>query len=115
MRLATIQHQLEETTLHAHAICDALNEDAFQRRPRTDSWSIAECITHLNLTTRAYLPLIDHTLETGTKRRVADLFEYHRDIKGWLLCSMLEPPARMKVKTTAPFEPIHVLNRPAVM
>src|SRR5689334_2451393 len=99
MRLSAIQHQIEEATAQAHRICDAIDENVFKRRPRPESWSIAECLAHLNLTTRAFLPLIEHALETGTKRRIPEAHEYHKDFTGWLICWTLEPPFRIKIKT----------------
>jgi uncharacterized damage-inducible protein DinB len=111
MRLADLQYQLEQATQRAHAVCESVDERAFGQRPRPESWSIAECITHLNLTTRAFLPLIDSALANGTKRKVPGFHEYHKDLAGWLLCWFLEPPFRMKVKTSPPFEPVQNADR----
>src|SRR5262245_34996030 len=114
-RLADIQYQIEEATQSAHRLCDKIDEPTFKHRPSPASWSIAECIVHLSLTTESFLPLIDRVLETGTKRKVQRADRYHRDIVGWLLCRFMEPPFRMKVKTTPPFEPVNPPDKMTVL
>ena len=66
---------------------------------------MAECLIHLNLTSRAFLPLIRDAITRGRDRRVAGSGPYRRDLVGWFLCWMTEPPIRLRVKTTAPFVP----------
>src|SRR5262245_43928111 len=114
-RLADIQYQIEEATLRAHRLCDKIDEQMFRRRPSPASWSIAESIAHLSLTTESFLPLIDRVLETGTKRKVQRADRYHKDIAGWLLCWFMEPPFRMKIKTKPPFEPVHLQDKMTVL
>lgn len=75
------------------------------RRPDPDRWSTAECVAHLNLTSRAYLPLIRSALTQGAKLGRDPSARYRRDPVGWLLWWMMRPPVRVRVKTTAPFVP----------
>src|SRR5262245_42759454 len=114
-RLADIQYQIEEATRRVHRICDGVDDRAFRRRPTPTSWSAVECIAHLSLTTNAFLLLLDRSLETGTKRKVQRTDRYHKDFVGWLLCWFMEPPFRMRVKTTPPFEPIDPPDKMAVL
>src|SRR5262245_41314949 len=114
-RLSDIQYQIEEATQRAHRICDGVDDRGFRRRPIPTSWSAAECIAHLSLTTNAFLPLIDRALETGTKRKVERTDGYHKDLAGWLLCWFIEPPFRMRVRTTQPFEPVNPPDKVAVL
>ena len=68
-------------------------------------WSVAECVTHLNLTGAAYDPILR---EAGTRDpRPATSFtgSLRRDFRGWLLWKTMSPPVRMKVKTIAAFIP----------
>lgn len=39
-----------------HALADPLSDDAFNWKPSAKSWSIAECIVHLNTIGKAYAP-----------------------------------------------------------
>ena len=66
---------------------------------------MAECLIHLNLTSRAFLPLIRAAITRGRDHGLAGSGPYRRDLVGWFLCWMTEPPIRLRVKTTAPFVP----------
>jgi uncharacterized damage-inducible protein DinB len=52
-------------TARARALTDGLDETTFHARPSSQSWSMAECLAHLNLTTEAYLPLIREAIARG--------------------------------------------------
>ena len=75
--------------------------ERWQQRPAPERWSPGEHVVHLTLTTRAFLPLLEEALRNAP----AGNGPYRRDLIGWMLEWVIEPPARMKVKTTAPFEP----------
>jgi hypothetical protein len=95
---------LAKLTAHARELIGTRAAGLVRARPGTESWSAAECITHLNLTQRAYLHLIDRALDQAPRageppRRL------RRDFPGWLLCQVLAPFAPMKSRTFAPFVP----------
>jgi hypothetical protein len=74
-------------------------------RPAPDSWCVAECVAHLNLTSHTFLPHIRDGL-----RRARDLSEpaprrYRRDPLGWLLWRTMGPPVRLRIRTAASFVP----------
>ena len=51
--------QFERVSADADALTAALSDEQFTWRPGQDSWSIAECLDHLNATARVYLPALD--------------------------------------------------------
>lgn len=104
-RLTAIEKELAEATTRAANLVDRVDEGVFHRRPLADRWSIAECLVHLSLTTRAYLPLIDDALQIGRLMAVTGPRRFRRDFSGWLLCTMAEPPYRYRAITTARFVP----------
>ena len=53
----------------------------------------------------AFLPRIRAALDEGHRAGLSGHGPYRLDFWGWMLCRMLEPPARMKVKTPASFVP----------
>lgn len=114
-QLAEILRELDAVVTRVQRLAQETDDREFSARPREGAWSIAECLTHLNLTTQAYLPLIDEARRNGDQRHVVDSYRYRKDILGRLLCWMIEPPSRMKVKTTAPFQPVDPKGKAAVI
>lgn len=80
------------------------------RRPRSESWSAAECLTHLNLSADPYLAVWRPALRAlqDQSRRGSTLNGYRRDFWGWSLAWVLEPPPRFRFPTTQPFQPVDV-------
>lgn len=110
-RLARVRAELDAARRRAHAITDPLDDATWAARPSPAEWSLAECLAHLNLSSRALLPLIREAL---TKCRAAGGPARARmDVFGaflWLALSV-----RVPVKTTEPFEPREMPSRPVVM
>lgn len=104
-QISALRRQLDEASARAQALAAAKDDAAFVQRPADGGWSPAECLVHLNLTTKAFLPLIDDALNTPPKSPMDPSRRYRRDTMGWFLTTMMEPPVRMKVKTTPPFMP----------
>jgi hypothetical protein len=100
--LASITSELDATTAHAKAIAERAGDDHWNQRPAPDKWSVGECLDHLNRSSEAYFPLFEKALEGAPNASPGRL---RRDVPGWLLCTMLEPPVRMKVKTSTRFVP----------
>jgi len=114
-QLAELVGELRAATDRARALAIRLDENAFARRPAPERWSPAECLAHLNLTTRAFLLLIDEALERGRASGRRMTGRYRRDLVGSLLARSLEPPARFRMATTAPFVPSGVRSRDEVV
>lgn len=74
--------------------------------PAPGAWSAAECIQHLSLSADAYFPVWEQVISTAGPRKIEISAPYRIDFWGRLLCWVLEPPARIKSKTPAPFQPI---------
>jgi hypothetical protein len=75
------------------------------RRAIPASWSIGECIEHLNLTSEAFLPLVREAIERGRAFDKRAPKRYRRDFVGWLLWRTSGPPVRFRIKTTPGFVP----------
>jgi hypothetical protein len=106
--LAAIRNELDATTSRLHELIDTMDDATWRSRPSASRWSVAECVQHLNLTSRAYLPLLRDALPDGRARGLTNPDPKSRlDLFGWLLVKMLEPPVkrRRRMPTTAPFIP----------
>ncbi|HVR99045.1 MAG TPA: DinB family protein [Thermoanaerobaculia bacterium] len=104
-QLQSLETELTDAQARAHRLAEGLTEEQWRFRPDPDRWSIGEQVVHLNLTTRAYLPLFRQAVEEARARGLTGHGPFRRDFVGWLLERMAEPPVRVKVKTTAPFVP----------
>ena len=104
--LAAVRAELEESTKRMHRLVDTMDETTWGRSPATGKWSVARCIEHLNLTSRAYVPLLQAAFADARKRGlIAKRPVYRMDFWGWLLFKGCDERARFKMKTPDPFVP----------
>jgi DinB family protein len=114
-QLQAIERELALATTRAARLVDQTSESAFHRPPQPGHWSVGECLVHLSLTTQAYLPLIDDTLQIGRLTVPGTPARYRRDLTGWLLCRISEPPYRLKASTQPRFVPRAIGTRAEVL
>jgi hypothetical protein len=114
-QLEEIRSGIDDATARARRIAADAGDRFFNRRPREGAWSVAECLAHLNLTTEAFLPLVDDALAKSASGSAPPGHRYKRDLMGRILAWVLEPPFRMKVKTTAGFVPAPEHDRAAIV
>ena len=97
-QLAAVVAQLQGEQRRLHRLAAALPAERWGARADPTQWSAAECVAHLNLTSRAYVPLIRAALEQG--RANAHMGEpaprrYRRDPVGWLVSYAAGPLPRV--------------------
>jgi DinB superfamily len=106
--LASLRDELEGTTARLHALVDTMDDAVWRTRPGEKRWSVAECIEHLNITSRAYFPLLKNALRDGRARGLTNPSSSNRlDVFGWLLAKSLGPPVkeRRRLRTPEAFVP----------
>jgi hypothetical protein len=101
-QLMNILSELDAATARAKAVAERAGDERWTTRPAPSSWSVGECIDHLNRSSEVYFPLFEQALSDAPEASPRRL---RRDFFGWLLCMTLEPPVRMKVKTADRFVP----------
>jgi len=110
-QLTAIVESLDAAQRRVRALGDGLSADDWKRRPAPDHWSAADCVEHLNLTTKAFLPLIRDALASAREDGPTSVSRYRRDALGWFMSLMIGPMRRLgpvriaRVKTTPPFTP----------
>jgi len=92
-----------------------LAPERWSTRPAAGEWSVAECLIHLNLTSRAFVPLIRDAIAKGRELKLVGAGPYRRDLVAWFLYWMMDPPIRLRIKTTAPFVPAGVEPKDEVL
>ncbi len=110
-QLLAVANLLESAQSRLRRLSDKLSDKDWSKRPGPARWSAAECVEHLNLTSKAYLPLVRDAIARAGEGRGAPKKHYRRDPLGWLMSMMIGPLHRLgklgmpRVKTTPRFTP----------
>lgn len=120
-------HQLAETALEfaasrerARALLAATPDERWAERPAADTWSVAECVAHLNLTSAAMVPRIRAACEEARTRPPIGARRYKATMLGRILAATMGPVPTAagfqfgRVRTPPPFVPGKSLPRTAV-
>jgi hypothetical protein len=92
-----------------------LDNARFNWSPQPGRWSVAQCLEHLNVTHRAWLPLLEAAADKGRREGVIHNGPYTYGFLSRLFLRVLEPPVKLKVKAPKPFRPSPELGREAVV
>jgi hypothetical protein len=116
-QLDAIVAEFESAQVRLHRLVDPMPEERWAARADPARWSVAECVAHLNLTARAYIPLIQGGLKEGRELGRTVPNRYRRDLVGWLVALATGPLPRFgrirlgRVRTTPGFVPSGELPR----
>ena len=89
-QLERIAGELADARRRARELAAPLTAASWPTRPAADQWSVAECLIHLNLTSRAFLPLIGDAIAKGRELNLLSAGPYHRDLLGWFVYRITE-------------------------
>lgn len=109
-QVASILAEYEASLDRLRRMRSAIAPDVWARRPAPDRWSPAECITHLNLTSQAFAPLLRQGIEEARREGGPIPSRYYRDVMGWLVSKASGPSRLFRTKTAPAFVPTS--NRP---
>jgi uncharacterized damage-inducible protein DinB len=109
------RQEFERLAADADALVAPLSDDQFTWQPQPGAWSVAQCIDHLNVTARLYLPRLDEGIAEAMRRGMYGEGPFKHDLIGRLIVRIMEPPARMRVKTPATFHPEPRRSRSEIM
>jgi len=104
-QLTSVIQELDEARDRLRALAESIDDADWNSRADPDRWSVAECVAHLNLTTEAFLPLIDEALGRAYARGSGLRRRMRRSLIGWMIWRSMGPRARFKSKTPARFVP----------
>lgn len=99
------RRQFEQLAAHADALVTPLSDAQFTWQPAPGVWSIAQCIEHLNVAARLYLPNLDEGVADAIRRGLYAEGPFSYNWIGRFFVHSQEPPVRLKVKTPKTFEP----------
>jgi len=92
-------------SVEADTLVAGLDDDQFNWRPPTGSWSMAQCLEHLNVTARLYLPQLDEGIAQGIRRGWYGEGPFSYNLIGRLIVKGTEPPPRFRLKAPKAFHP----------
>jgi hypothetical protein len=96
--------QLRDASTRAEKLFSELSPEQLSLRTSPQTWSIAEHVAHLTLTSKAYDPLFDEALQRARREKLTG-GDYSMEMMPRLLKWYLEPPYRSRMKTTPAFVP----------
>ena len=97
--------EFEQISADADALVAPLGEEQFTWKPGPNNWSIAECLEHMNATARSYLPSIDEGIADAIRNGAYAEGPFHYNLIGRLFSHVMEPPARLRMRTSLDKEP----------
>ena len=107
--------QFERLSADADALIAPLSDEQFAWPPAPESWSVAECIEHLNATARQYLPMLDEGVSDAIRRGLYSPGPYSYNWVGRLMVYLVEPTTRLRGKAPKAFHPASGRPRHDVM
>jgi hypothetical protein len=103
--LDAFRAQFEQLSSEADALVAPLTDAQFYWRPPTGGWSCAQCIEHLNMAARTYLPTIDEGIAVAIKAGQYGTGPFTYNWLGRMAVTIVAPPVRMRVKAPQAIQP----------
>jgi hypothetical protein len=113
--LDEFRRQFEQLANDADALVAPLSDAQFTWNPRPNAWSVADCIDHLNVTARMYLPVLDEGIANAIRQGQYGEGPYAYWWLARMFVRILEPPPRFRTKTPAAFRPPSGRTRHEIM
>ena len=110
-QLAALVASLESAQGKLRSLADKVSDSNWSKKPEPQRWSAADCVEHLNMTSRAYVPLLREAVNRARLMNTPPTDSYHTDFAGRVMAFMMRPLKHIgkfkigKVKTTGPFTP----------
>jgi len=104
MHIEDLEAQFLAISARAKALVEQSGPELSMQRPRNGSWSVAECLEHLNVSADSFFAIWPQAIaQAGEWKEAGE--PYKVGCRGRLLAWALEPPARFKTKAQKWFEP----------
>src|SRR5690606_272674 len=114
-QLELIVRDFKEASERLRRLDARAGEGDWFRRPNPESWPAAECIAHLNLTSRAYLGILPEAVARARDLGSGAPARFRRDLVGWLIWKTSGPIPRVRVKTHPEFAAARVDDKHALI
>ena len=113
--LAELDRQFAALQVEASELVVGLKESQFNWRPDAHSWSMAECLLHLNMVGDRYVHVLEKTLAEARDRGVLGQGPFRHGRLAKRILANTEPPPKRKSKAGRSFTPAYGQPLTAVM
>lgn len=104
-QLDSLAEEFLEALDRLHLLADGIAANRWAYRTDPKRWSVAECVAHLNLSSAAYLPLLERAVAEARAIGGRSPRRHRHNAVGWLLWRTMGPPVRLRTRTIAAFVP----------
>lgn len=108
LQVDSLIRELQVSSVHAQQLFAERTAEQLLHKPDERSWSAAECLEHLNLSNRSYLSRLQPILADLRLRNLLAVKPFRLNSNAALLKYWLEPPSRLRLPTSARFQPLRV-------
>lgn len=113
--IESFRQEFEQISADAAALVAPLTDQQLVWQPTPDSWSVAQCLDHLNVSARLYLPMLDEGIADAIRRGLYGPGPYAYNWIGRFLVHIFGPATRTRVKTLKAFQPPAGRSRHEIM
>ena len=113
--LAELDRQFTALKAESSELVNGLKESQFNWRPDPRSWSMAECLLHLNIVGDRYVHVLEKTLAEARTRGLVGPGPFGYGWLGKWILANTEPPPKRKFKAPRSFTPAYGQPITAVM
>ena len=106
-RLAELQMQFAAVKADSSELVNGLKESQFNWRPNPQSWSMAECLLHLNMAGDRYVRLIEKAMEEALAKGWMAQGRFGYGLLGRRILDNTEPPPKRRRKAPRSFTPAY--------
>jgi hypothetical protein len=103
--LERILYQMSVVRQECEGLLNGLREDQFHWAPAPGVWSIAQCLDHLNVVNRLYIPIFEQAVNTGRAERISHDGPYSYSWLSRYMFRAMQPPVKRRFKAPKRFEP----------
>src|SRR5689334_13393238 len=108
--LEDLDRQINAILREVTSMTTGLREQQAHWTPRAGLWSIGQCLDHISISTRLYLPEMDAAIRRGREQRILSNGPFTYSAFGRWLMQGVEPPPRLRVRTAKAFVPLPQRN-----
>src|SRR2546427_12870252 len=98
-QLQLVADEYRSAQARLHDLARAVPDEQWGKRSDPARWAVAECVAHLNITSLAYVPLLQHAVPRARMVEGRSPSRYARAPIRWLLSALLVPPGRFRIQT----------------